>query len=117
MSYDVAVGVGEQPTNDDAAAEDFEARADASEEEARPPGPRTMAYVDALLKRFPEGGEEGAWASRPVLDEGGGDFLYLDSSVGDHLDEVVGHAGELAQRHGLVASDPQRKCRIEGSIR
>jgi len=117
MSYDVAVWVGERPANDDAAAEEFEARADASEADARPPGARIRAYVDALLKRFPEGGEEGVWASEPVLDEGGGDFLYLDLSVGDHLDEVVGHAGELAQRHGLVAYDPQRECLIEGSIR
>ena len=43
--------------------------------------------------------------------------MYLDLSVGDHLDEVVGHAGELAQRHGLVAYDPQLECLLGGSIR
>jgi hypothetical protein len=56
-------------------------------------------------------------AAEPVLDVVGGDFLYLNLVVADHLDEVVGHAGELAQRHGLVAYDPQRECLIEGSIR
>ena len=40
MSYDVAVWVGERPADDDAAAEEFDARADASEEDDRPPGPR-----------------------------------------------------------------------------
>ena len=117
VSYDVAVWVGERPANDDAAAEEFEARADASEDDETPPGRRIRAYVDALLERFPEGSDEGVWAVEPLLEEVGGDFLYLNLIVADDLDDVVGHAGELAQRHGLVAYDPQRECLLDGSIR
>jgi len=117
MSYDIAVWVGERPADDDAAAEEFEARADASEDDDLPPGPRIKAYVDALLQRFPEGSDEGVWAGEPLLDEAGGDFLYLTLIVGNRLDDVVRHAGELARRHGLVAYDPQLECVLEGSIR
>jgi hypothetical protein len=117
MSYDVAVWVGERPATHAAAAEEFDARADASEGDDQPPGRRIRAYADALVARFPEGSDAGVWAVEPVLDVAGGDFLSLNLIPGDGLDDVVGHAGELAQRHGLVAYDPQRECLLEGSIR
>ena len=106
MSYDVAVWVGQRP-HGGAAAEEFEARADASEEDESPPGSLIKQYVSELLSRYPEGEDDGVWAMEPVLDDEGGDFLYLTLTVGDRLNEVVALAGELAKRHGLVAYDPQ----------
>lgn len=106
MSYDIAVWVGQRPQGD-AAAEEFEARADASEEDESPPGPLIKQYVSELLSRYPEDQDDGVWAMEPVLDDEGGDFLYLTLTVSDRLDDVVALAGDLAKRHGLVAYDPQ----------
>jgi hypothetical protein len=109
MSYDLAVWVGKRPANDAAAAEEFDARIDASESNDDAPGPLIQAFVAELLERFPEGSDDGVWAVEPVLDDVGGDFQWLNMVVGEQLDELVEHAGELARVRGLVAYDPQRE--------
>lgn len=113
MSYDLAVWVGQRPDSDEAAADEYERRADASEADESAPGAAVTAFVAGLLERWPEGRDDDVWAMEPVLEDQGGDFLCLTMTVSDHLDDIVERAAELAETHGLVLYDPQRECLVE----
>lgn len=71
MSYDLAVWEGERPSDDEIALQVFEDLAERSEEDHSPPSPRIRAYVNALVKRWPED-EEGPWSVSPVIEDAAG---------------------------------------------
>lgn len=42
-----------------------------------PPTPRIVAYVEALVGRYPDDADGSVWASPPVIDEASGPIVYL----------------------------------------
>ncbi|WP_306414785.1 MULTISPECIES: hypothetical protein [unclassified Streptomyces] len=75
-----------------------------------PPAPRIVAYVDALVARYPDDAARNVvWASAPVIDEASGPIVYLLMSYGK-AEEVSEYAAALAREHGLVCFDPQGGC-------
>ncbi|MGY1577280.1 hypothetical protein [Streptomyces sp. MN13] len=75
-----------------------------------PPAPRIVAYVEALVARYPDDVDRNVvWASPPVIDEASGPIVYLLMSYGK-AEEVSEYAAELAREHGLVCFDPQSEC-------
>lgn len=107
MSHDLAVWVGNRPASNALAAEEFEARFEESERDNRSPGPAIKAFVSALTQEYPEGRDDGVWAVEPLLEDVGGDFLYLNMTRSRHLEAAIALASRLAKQHGLVAYDPQ----------
>ncbi|WP_327187441.1 hypothetical protein [Streptomyces sp. NBC_01334] len=74
-----------------------------------PPAPRIVAYVEALVARYPDDSDRsGVWASPPVTDEASGPIVYLLMSYGE-AEEVSEYAAALAREHGLVCFDPQEE--------
>ncbi|MEU7950622.1 hypothetical protein AB0B62_05500 [Micromonospora chalcea] len=113
MSYDLAVGDGEMPADDDVAGEVYEQLCtEYLEGEEQPPSPRIRAFVLALLNRWPDlhGDEQGVspWPGGPLLDEASGPIAYLTIrwSV---CEEVSAQATRIAAAHELVCYDPQRE--------
>lgn len=103
---------GEQPTSDaDACAimiarsEDIEARLDRGEDPA-PPTPEIADFTAALLRRWPDSGDNTPWA---VSGAGYADGSSLSVHIrwGDH-DEVSTFVAGLAKAHGLICYDPQQ---------
>lgn len=107
MSHDLAVWVGNRPASNASAAQEFEARIEESERDNRAPGPAIRAFVSALTQEYPEGRADGVWAVEPLLEDDGGDFLYLNMTRSTHLEAILALASRLAKQHGLVAYDPQ----------
>jgi hypothetical protein len=112
MSYDLAVWEGDRPTNDAAAAAEFDAlyaRFVESEESVEPTA-RIAAYVAALLDRYPDigtdAGEDSPWSTGPLLSEASGPLVYFPM-VWSRCDEVSAWAAEVAEQHGLNCYDPQ----------
>lgn len=110
MSYDLAVWSGPAPANDEAAGEEFERRADATEGEATPASPEIEAFVQELLGQYPDLGETGdahsPWAAGPLLEEASGGFIYFAMTypgAQQAMEFIVG----VADRHRLVCFDPQ----------
>lgn len=112
MSHDVAVWVGPRPADDAAAGDEFDARFDRSEVDDSPPGPAIRAFVHALTQEYPEGRMDGVWATEPLLDESGGDFLYLNLTRSRHLEAVLDLVSRVAKEQGLVAYDPQMEALV-----
>ena len=74
------------------------------------PAPRIVAYVEALVARYPDDVDSGVvWASPPVVEEASGPIVYLLMSYGK-AEEVSEYAAALARKHGLVCFDPQGEC-------
>ena len=115
MSYDLAVWEGSRPADNDAAADAYEDLCNRYLEldERLPPTGRIRDYVEALLARWPDLGEEGSddspWAGSPILHEAVGPVLYL-TIVWTRAEDASSHAAELARAHGLVCYDPQLEC-------
>ncbi|MBD9704051.1 hypothetical protein IHE56_18595 [Streptomyces sp. ID01-12c] len=110
MSYDLAVWAGPRPLDDDRAGavydELYERYLDA-DDDLVPPAPPVVAYVEALLERYPDDNDgDNVWASPPVIDEAAGPFVYLLMSY-SRAEEVSEYAASLARAHGLVCYDPQ----------
>ena len=75
-----------------------------------PPTPRIVAYVEALVARYPDDVDRGVvWTSPPVIDEASGPIVYLLMSC-SKAEEVSEYAAALAREHGLVCFDPQGEC-------
>ncbi|WP_215449239.1 hypothetical protein [Streptomyces sp. ATCC 21386] len=110
MSYDLAVWDGARPLDDEQAGSVYDelcARHLESDEAAAPPTPAVVAYVEALLRRYPDDIDgDTVWASPPVMDEASGPIVYLVMSY-RAAQEVLDHAASLAREHGLVCYDPQ----------
>ncbi|MFE5618325.1 hypothetical protein [Streptomyces sp. NPDC056524] len=113
MSYDLAVWDGNLPFDNRAASSTYDElyeRYLESDDAAVPPAPRIVAYVEALVARYPDDVDRGAvWASPPVIDEASGPIVYLLMSYGQ-AEEVSEFAAALAHEHGLVCFDPQGEC-------
>lgn len=114
MSYDLAVWIGERPANNRAAALEYEERVNADEQLPRPTGDRIRAFVADLVARHPEGQDDGPWSIEPVLDEHSGDLAVLTVLVSG-IGRVEPDVRDLAQKHGLVAYDPQQECLLDSS--
>ncbi|WP_413760663.1 hypothetical protein [Streptomyces sp. MMBL 11-3] len=110
MSYDLAVWEGDRPPGDDRASstyDDLYERYLESDDVDVPPTPRVVAYVEALVARYPDDVDRSAvWASSPVIGEASGPLVYLLMSYGK-AEEVSEYAALLAREHGLVCFDPQ----------
>ncbi|MEU3917844.1 hypothetical protein [Streptomyces sp. NPDC029004] len=75
-----------------------------------PPAPRIVAYVEALVERYPDDVDGSVvWASPPVINEASGPIVYLLMSY-SKAEEVSECAASLAREHGLVCIDPQGEC-------
>ncbi|XIE81551.1 hypothetical protein AB6O49_34170 [Streptomyces sp. SBR177] len=113
MSYDLVVWDGDRPTDDRAAGATFDElfeRYLESDDVAVPPEPRIMAYVEALVARYPDDGDHSVvWASPPLVDEASGPIVYLLMSYAN-AEEVSEYAAAVAREHGLVCFDPQGEC-------
>lgn len=110
MSYDLAVWDGDRPIDDRRASVTYDelyARYLESDHVAVPPTPRIVAYVEALVTRYPDTADHRVvWASPPVAEEASGPIVYLLLTY-DDAEEVSGYAAALALEHGLVCFDPQ----------
>jgi hypothetical protein len=114
MSYDLAVWEGQRPADDEAGTkfylkqiipqlEGYDPR------DPTPPTPRIRAYVEALLKRWPDiqADDDGSpWSTSPLIGEAVGWFIYFPM-VFSMAEEASAFAADLAQQHGLVCYDPQ----------
>ncbi|MGW4323561.1 hypothetical protein ACWEMW_30875 [Streptomyces sp. NPDC004684] len=112
MSYDLGVWDGERPLDNDQAGsvyDEFYARYLESDDVVVPPTPRIVAYVEALVGRYPDDADGSVWASPPVIDEASGPIVYLLMSY-SKAEEVSEYAAWLAREQGLVCFDPQGEC-------
>lgn len=111
MSYDLAVWDSDRPVDDDQACSVYDElyeRYLESDDVVVPPVPRIVAYVEALVARYPDGDRSVVWASPPVIEEASGPMVYLLMSYGK-AEEVSGYAAALAREHGLICFDPQEE--------
>ncbi|MFD7873644.1 hypothetical protein ACFV5G_05860 [Streptomyces sp. NPDC059766] len=112
MSYDLAVWDGDRPLDDDQAGSTYDElykRYLESYDVVVPPVPSVVAYVEALLTRYPDDDGSVVWASPPVIEEASGPMVYLLMSYGKAA-EVSEYAAALAHEHGLVCFDPRGEC-------
>ncbi|MEU2180921.1 hypothetical protein [Streptomyces thermolilacinus] len=112
MSYDLAVWDGDRPFANRAAGSMYDElyeRYLESDDVVVPPASRIVAYVGALVARYPDDDRSVVWASSPVIEEASGPIVYLTMSYGQ-AEEVSEYAAELAREHGLVCFDPQGEC-------
>ncbi len=113
MSYDLAVWEGARPASDVAAAADFARLYDRYIEsnDAVAPTARIVAYVMALLDRYPdigtEAGADSPWSAGPLMDDARGPLVYV-AMVRGRGEAVSAWAARLAEEHGLNCYDPQR---------
>ncbi|MGN6694787.1 MAG: hypothetical protein ACTHN0_11490, partial [Aquihabitans sp.] len=72
--------------------------------------PAIVAYVDALLARWPDittdGGADSPWADGPLINNATGPVISF-SMRWSAAEDASWLAAELAQTHGLVCFDPQ----------
>lgn len=113
MSYDLAVWDGDRPIDDRQASSMYDElyeRYLESDDVVVPPAPSIVAYVEALVARYPDDVDRSVvWASPPVIDEASGPIVYLLMSY-DKAEQASEYAAELAREHGLVCFDPQGEC-------
>ncbi|MET7727486.1 hypothetical protein [Streptomyces mirabilis] len=113
MSYDLAVWDSDRPFDNRAAGSMYDElyeRYLESDDVVVPPAPRIVAYVEALVARYPDDVDHSVvWASPPVIDEASGPIVYLLMSY-SKAEEVSEYAAALAREHGLVCFDPQGGC-------
>ncbi|WP_406728854.1 hypothetical protein WJ438_35665 [Streptomyces sp. GD-15H] len=112
MSYDLAVWDGERPLDNHQAGATYDELYERylESDDVMPPAPRIVAYVEALVERYPNDVDRSAvWASSPILNEASGPVVYLLMSYGT-AEEVSEYAASLAREHGLVCFDPQGEC-------
>ncbi|MGW0886540.1 hypothetical protein [Streptomyces sp. NPDC002671] len=113
MSYDLAVWDGDRPLDNRQAGSTYDElyeRYLESDDVVVPPAPRIVAYVEALVARYPDDADHSVVrASTPVIDEASGPIVYLLMSYGK-AEGVSEYAAALAREHRLVCFDPQGEC-------
>lgn len=90
-------------------ARDFHDRIEALQEaDPSPASPKLLAFVDALLARYPDLDDDNdtVWAAGPLSDEIVGDFINM-AVVWPRAEEAEGFIREAAHQHGLHFYDPQ----------
>jgi hypothetical protein len=93
----------------DPKARDFHDRIEALQEaEPSPASPKLLAFVAALLERYPDLDEtdDTVWAAGSLGDEIIGDFINM-AVVWPRAEEAEGFIRETAYQHGLHFYDPQ----------
>ncbi|MET8102789.1 DDE-type integrase/transposase/recombinase [Streptomyces sp. NPDC005236] len=88
MSYDLAVWDGDRPLDDDQAGSTYDElyeRYLESDDVVVPLVPRIVAYVDALVERYPDDVARSVWASPPVIEEASGPRRVVGWATADHL--------------------------------
>jgi hypothetical protein len=112
MSYDLAVWEGKRPSTNAEAAKAFRQLYDENigGKGNREPTPAITAYVDALLKRWPDitedEGDNSPWSDGPLINNARGPIVYF-GMVFSMAEEASAFAAETAATHGLVCFDPQ----------
>jgi hypothetical protein len=113
VSYDIAVWVGEQPADDEAAKAQYEALSARDRAESDPPDSRLIDYVTALTQRFPDltdldddEVDDSPWADGPLIDNVDGTFFYFALTYSG-IHEALPFVAQTAKAHGLVCFDPQ----------
>jgi hypothetical protein len=113
MSYDVAVWVGDMPTDDAAALKTYEELWERFEGTSEAPDPRILAYINDLTKRHPDLTEldddhvdESVWADGPLTGNVMGPFFYFAMTYSG-AEQALPFVAETAAAHGLVCFDPQ----------
>lgn len=113
VSYDLAVWDGDRPLDDRQAGLTYDQlyeRHLETDDVVVPPAPRVVAFVEALVARYPDDADRSVvWASPPVIGEASGPIVYLLMTFGK-AEEVSEYAATLAHEHGLVCFDPQAEC-------
>ncbi|MEU9318242.1 hypothetical protein [Streptomyces sp. NPDC048295] len=112
MSYDLAMWDGDRPLDDGQAGSTYNElyeRSLESDDVAVAPVPRIVAFVEALVARYPDNDCSVVWASPPVIEEASGPMVYLLVSY-DKAEEVSEYAAALAREHVLVCFGPQEEC-------
>ncbi|MFI6047688.1 hypothetical protein ACIA8C_39145 [Nocardia sp. NPDC051321] len=112
MSYDLQIWEGERPSSDaelrrvlDRISEDMERRVVAGEP-PDPPSPAIVDFVQSLLRRWPDCGQEGSpWSAGGTGDADGSSLTVLIQWGREA--EVSEFVAGLAQVHGLVCYDCQ----------
>ncbi|WP_237530578.1 hypothetical protein [Streptomyces sp. SID3212] len=73
MSYDLAVWDVDRPFDNRAASSIYDELYLESDDVVVTPAPRIVAYVEALVARYPDDADHSVvWASPPVIDEASG---------------------------------------------
>ena len=114
VSYDLAVWEGDRPSDDGAAALEFQRLYDryVASDDPVEPTPRVTACVIALLDRYPDidaaAGEDSPWSTGPLMGEARGPLVYFPM-VWSRSEEVSAWAADLAEQHQLNCYDPQRE--------
>jgi hypothetical protein len=110
MSYDVAVWVGDTPTDDKQALQTYEALWERYESTDEPPNQRILGYIGSLTARYPDltvlSDDDSPWADGPLTGNVMGPFFYF-SMVYSKVEEALPFIAETARHHGLVCFDPQ----------
>ncbi|MEU7145016.1 hypothetical protein ABZ942_36625 [Nocardia sp. NPDC046473] len=115
MSFDMLVWEGERPDNDadlhnvlDSLSRYREGRV-VRNERPDPPSPKIADFVQALLRRWRDCGEEGSPWSCGGTGDADGSSLNIYIRWGRE-DEVAPFVAGLAKVHGLVCYDQQQGC-------
>ncbi len=108
MSYDLVVWDDALPASDSEAQVVFQdlVEVDAMEDPLPPPTEAVRAFVSDVVRRWPEGQENGPWADEPVLSGAFGGCVLLHVTL-PHRAELAPRLGKMAEAHGLVCFDPQ----------
>ncbi len=115
VSYDLAVWEGERPSSDEEAGAIHSALYDwyVDSDEEFAPAPLLVEFVNALLARWPDLGdddgdeeEETPWSTGPLIGEVCGPYMYFPMSY-SRAEEASAFAASVAAKLGLVCFDPQ----------
>ncbi|MFE0106431.1 hypothetical protein [Streptomyces sp. NPDC059009] len=113
MSYDLAVWDGLSPAHNTAALEVFEdLYSRFMRGESQLPTPRIKQYVEGLVTRWPDLGDDdededaSPWSDGPLINNASGPLLYF-GMVFSKYQETASFAADLARSSGLVCFDPQ----------
>ncbi|GAB2678704.1 hypothetical protein [Nocardia goodfellowii] len=113
MSYDLEIWEGEQPCCATNLRKTLDAMSDASEqrylrgEASELPSPKIKDFVEALLRRWPDCGEDASPWSSAGTGHAEGSSLHINIQWG-RQDEVSTFVAGLAKVHGLNCYDPQQ---------
>jgi hypothetical protein len=113
VSYNLAVWEGERPSDEDAPSTFERLYAQyLGTRDYLPPTPAIRAYVEALLDRWYELGDErdidetSPWSDAPLMNNARGPIIYF-AMVFSTADEVSAECARMAAERGLVCFDGQ----------
>ncbi|MEU8550559.1 hypothetical protein AB0C81_26860 [Streptomyces roseoverticillatus] len=112
MSYDIAVWEGDRPADDAAAVQCFRNLYDQymGTNEQAPPTRAIVAFVAALLQRWPDLSEDAEdlspWSADPLIGEARGPLIYFPMRY-SMAEEASDYAAQVATAMSLTCFDPQ----------